>query len=116
MTEVEANIRESLLNTLSFLASEAKQREFAARVFYASYQSEFACWWFDTFYPEEPSALNMFSSPQLAILKSFSETFDRNLVALGYGDHTLEDLLQKPEWRAVVSGAQAASAQFANAT
>jgi len=116
MTEEEANIRESLLNTLSFLASEAKQREFAAEVFYASYQSEFACWWFDTFYADKASTLHMFSPQQLAILKSFSEAFDRNLIALGFGNHALEDLLQKPEWRAVVSSAQAASAQFANAT
>jgi hypothetical protein len=30
MTEVESNIQESLLDTLSFVASETKQREFTA--------------------------------------------------------------------------------------
>jgi hypothetical protein len=57
MNETETNIRQSLLSTLSFLSSEAQQREFAAKVPYKSYAGEFACWWFDTFYPDEPEAL-----------------------------------------------------------
>jgi hypothetical protein len=116
MTETEANIRASLLDTLSFLASETKQREFAAKVFYASYQSEFACWWFDTFYPDESSSLHMFSETQLAILRAFSEAFDRNLTQLGLGELPIEHLLQKHEWQAVVASARAASAQLASAT
>jgi hypothetical protein len=116
MTEAEASIRESLLNTLSFLASETQQREFAAKVFYASYQDEFACWWFDTFYPDEPSALHMFIETQLAILRSFSEVFDRNLTQLGDGELPVEQLLQKSEWQAVVASARTTSAQLASAT
>jgi hypothetical protein len=116
MTETEANVRESLLKTLSFLASEPQQREFAERVSYASYQGEFACWWFDTFFPDEPSALHMFTAPQLTILKSFSEVFERNFEALGNAELPLVELHHRPEWRAIVCAAREASAKLAGAT
>jgi hypothetical protein len=112
VNEAEANIRESLLNTLSFLASEAQQREFAAEVFYASYQDEFACWWFDTFYPDEPSALAMFNSRQLSALTAFSQVFDRNLETIGDEVLTIDQLQSKPEWQAVVASAKETCANF----
>jgi len=115
MTEAESNIRESLLDTLSFLASETKQREFAATVFYTSYQDEFAFWWFDTFHPDEPSALRMFNEAQLTILRSFSESFDGNLVELSDGERTIGQLLQESEWQCVVATARTTLAQFASA-
>ena len=116
MTEAEASIRESLLNTLSFLASKTQQREFASKVFYASYQDEFACWWFDTFHPNEPNAPRMFNEAQLTILRSFSAIFDRAIVKLGDCERTIEQLLQEPEWQSVVTSAGEASAQLASAT
>ena len=116
MTETESNIRESLLDTLPFLASEEKQREFAARVPYASYQGEFACWWFDTFFPEEPSALRMFSARQLATLRSFSEVFERNYAAIGNAEQSISELLRKPEWQAIVVSARNASSELMSAT
>lgn len=112
MTETEANIRESLLTTLSFLASETQQREFAAKVYYATYHDEFACWWFDTFYPEEPSALQMFSPSQLAALKAFSGTFEKNLDALGDEPLKIDQLQAKSEWKTVVASAQVATLVF----
>lgn len=115
MTEAETSIRKSLLDTLAFLASETQQREFAAQIFYASYQDEFACWWFDTFYPDEPDALHMFNEAQTTILRSFSEAFSRNLVELGDGAHTIEQLLQRPEWQRVVATAGTAVTQLASA-
>lgn len=116
MIEAETSIRESLLNTLSFLASEAQQREFASKVFYASYQDEFACWWFDTFYPDEANMSRIFNEAQLAILRSFSTSFGRVLVKLGDSERTIEQLLQEPEWRSVVATASAALTQITSAT
>ena len=97
MTETESNIRESLLSTLSFLASKEEQIAFAAKVYYASYQVEFACWWFDTFYPEEPNSLVMFSEKQLAILKAFTLAFGTNIEALGSAEMSIEDLQCNPQ-------------------
>jgi len=114
MTEAEVSIRESLLSTLSLIASEAAQREFAEKVPYSSYQDEFACWWFDTFFPDDPSASHMFSAGQIELLKDFSDIFDMSLLALSE-DLTIEQLLAKPEWQAVVMKAQKTLAQFQNA-
>lgn len=116
MDEAEANIRESLLDTLSFLASETEQLQFATKVFYKAYQDEFACWWFDTFYPEEPSALRMFTRDQLATLVSFSECFDRELKVIGDERLTIEQLQDKPAWQAVVAKAKEALSKLQNVT
>ena len=112
MTETEANIRRSILDTLRFLSSEAEQRTFASKVFYRSYQGEFACWWFDTFYPEDPSAHAMFSSHEFAVLKAFSLAFDQQLSAIGLGDIDIEQLLARPEWKLVIASAHDARAKL----
>lgn len=106
MTETLKDIRASLLTTLAFLASERQQREFAAKVPYASYQGEFACWWFDTFFPDEPEALEMFDLKQLDALRHFSAAFDSCLQAVGNGELSIESLLALDEWQTLISRAQ----------
>jgi len=112
MTEAEANICRSLLDTLLFLASESAQREFAKKRHYASYQGEFACWWFDTFFPEEPSTLQMFTGNELVILRAFSESFDGTLTAIGMAPLSIEELLAKPEWKTMVAMASETCVQL----
>jgi len=116
MIEAEANIRESLLQTLSFLASMEQQREFAARVQYDCYQDEFACWWFDTFYLDEPSALRMFSAVQLSELRTFSDAFDNCTRPLDGRNLSLAQLQESPEWKAVAAHAQSTLLALQNAT
>lgn len=106
MTEALEDIRASLLTTLAFLASETHQREFAVKVPYASYQGEFACWWFDTFISGEPEALEMFNLKQLNALSHFSATFDHCLQAVGNGALSIESLLARAEWQTLISTAQ----------
>lgn len=106
MTEALEDIRASLLSTLAFLASEKQQREFAAKVPYASYQGKFACWWFDTFFPDEPEALEMLNLKQLDALRHFSAAFDRCLKAVGNDQLSIESLLALAEWQTLISRAQ----------
>ena len=113
MTETEANIRKSLLDTLRFLASEAAQREFAEQKHYASYHGEFACWWFDTFFPNEPSAMRMFTEDEFGVLSVFSDRFDKNLKTIGLAPLPIGDLLAKKEWGAVIESAREACRQLA---
>ena len=108
VTETEVNIRESLLSTLSFLASPTQQAAFAAKVPYASYEGEFACWWFDTFFPEAPNARAMFTAEQLAELVAFSELFNHSLKVLLAETRSFEALQTHSEWKAVVAAAQRA--------
>ena len=108
MNKTELNIRQSLLSTLTFLASEYQQLDFAAQVQYASYQGEFSCWWFDTFFPEEPEATRMFSSRQLSILTGFSEHFNRSLAELPSAPFSIQQLLATPQWKSVIAKAQEA--------
>ena len=105
MTESEQSIRESLLNTLAFLSSVERQLQFAREVSYPSYQDEFACWWFDTFLPEEQSALNMFTRDQLDVLKCFSETFERESATVGSGPLSINELLASQAWGRVIESA-----------
>jgi len=116
MTEHEASLRESLISTLEFLASEQMQREFAEKVFYRSYQDEFACWWFDTFFPEDQSTTHMFNEHQIAELKQFSSIFDANLCTINDEYMPIEQLLANPQWKEVVESAQKAIASIQNAT
>ncbi|MDM0015826.1 hypothetical protein QTH87_25530 [Variovorax sp. J22P168] len=109
MTEFEATIRESLLTTLSFLSSISQQREFASKVPYDSYAGEFAHWWFDTFYPDEPNASVMFDPRELLALRAFSEDFDRNITALSDEGLSIEELQATAEWKAIVESARTAS-------
>lgn len=106
MTETQKNIRASLIDTLTFLASEPKQTEFAAKVHYDSYQGEFACWWFDTFSPDEPDVLEMFTSEQLDALRAFSGAFDECLRKVGFEAQTIEQLQARIEWQSLTSKAE----------
>src|SRR5437763_327952 len=115
MTPTETNMRDSLLNTLSLLASEAQLQEFAAKTPYDSFRGEFSCWWFDTFYSKEPSAGRMFSTNELVALSEFSQVFDKNLKALGNEHLTIEELQARAEWRAVLAKAQQTWRQFQGA-
>ena len=115
MTEAHENIRASLLNTLSFLASQTQQQEFAAKVFYDSYQDEFACWWFDTFFPNEQDALEMFTAKQIAILRRFTNAFENCLKTLGSGPLRIEQLHAKAEWQSLIVEAQATVSDVENA-
>ena len=106
MTESESSIRESLLSTLSFLASEHEQLEFAAKVFYKDYLGEFACWWFDDFYPDEPSTAVMFEPNQVTALRSFSEEFERSITSIDSDGLTMQQLQSTVEWQNVVKAAE----------
>jgi hypothetical protein len=107
--EAAKNIRESALNTLTFLASPDAQREFATKVHYANYRNEFACWWFDTFIP---GAYDCFSASELPILREFSATFDASLQSLSDAPTTIEQLLADETWRNVVAAARHACASL----
>ena len=102
MNKPEDDIKGSLLNTLHFLASEEEQQEFAKKVNYEAYQDEFACWWFDTFYPEE----HIFNKEQNSILIEFSETLCKNIELLGSNKLTIEQLQKQPEWQLIVASAK----------
>jgi len=102
MNKPEDDIRESLLNTLHFLASEEEQQEFAKKVYYDTYHDEFACWWFDTFFPED----HIFNKVQISILVEFSEIFDTNLDLIEDNKQTIEQLQKQPEWQKIVASAK----------
>lgn len=115
MTEAQENIRESLLTTLAFFASEKQQREFAAKVSYTSYQGEFACWWFDTFFPDNQGALEMFTPTQLSALRLFSRALDNCLRDIGNGTLAIEQLHALAEWQTLIAKAQETLVEFNDA-
>jgi hypothetical protein len=106
MDESDQSIRSALLSTLAFLASAEEQRGFAQKVEYEDYEGEFACWWFDEFYPDEPRALAMFTSGQLAALREFSAVFEACHTSLAHESFSIDQLLANSEWRAVIARAR----------
>ena len=108
MTTAETSIRESLLGTLSFLASVSEQREFAAKVRYDVYQDEIAHWWFDAFFPDDALTCRIFRPSQLEALVAFSEVFDRVGASLDGKVLTMEQLQATQEWQRIVTSANEA--------
>ena len=106
MTESDRNIRDSLLSTLKFLSSTDEQRSFAEEVRYEDYEGEFACWWFDTFYPDEPRSSVMFDVEQLAALREFTATFEASHLALGRQSFSINQLLARGEWQTLMTKAR----------
>lgn len=115
MNEAERSIRDSLIHTLRFLASEVQQAEFAAKVHYDVYQDEFACWWFDTFYPDEPEATAMFSDAELKTLRDFSSIFGHATNELKNLPMSIQALQATRQWASVVAGALEATAKLQGA-
>lgn len=107
MDETETNIRAHQIETLEFLSSPAQQKKFASEVFYKSYASEFGCWWFEMFYPDEPHYSVMFNPLELRAIKEFAEVFAGQPSML-FDDWPIDELLEMKEWKIVVSAAKKA--------
>ncbi len=115
MTDAEKSIRDSLLTTLEFLASEDQQLDFASKIHYEAYQDEFTCWWLDDFFPNAPEAHSMFSGRELEALRAFSSILERSTQPLEGCRLSIEALQSTNQWKSVVAGAKDAVAKLRNA-
>lgn len=106
MDDAAKDFRESKIGILGFLASQSAQRDFAAKVSYDDYSSEFCCWWFDDFHPESSLFQTAFSSAEIKVLSEFTEKVDRIGLRLGQKNRSIGELLSCAEWQAVVTSAQ----------
>src|SRR5258706_4357811 len=105
MSETDTNLRMSTFDTLAFLASPERQREFASRTYYADYVAEFSSWWFDSFMPDSAFTAERFSPGQLSVLRGFSSQFTDLLGHLGNEPRTIDVLLGHPSWDQVIAKA-----------
>jgi hypothetical protein len=112
MTEEEESIRHSTLHILAFFASVSEQRTFAAKVTYACYQDEFACWLDGVFVPEDHKTPNMFNAKQIEVLRGFSDFFYETGSELDGVPLTIEQLQSKIVWQRIVVRANEALAHF----
>ena len=90
------------MDTLAFLASPEEQRSFAAKVHYDDYVGEFACWWFDSFLPDNPLSRGRYSAAEFEALVAFSASLDKHLAALPTRPRSIDELLAEPIWALVV--------------
>lgn len=72
---VEENMRERILEVLDFLADAGAQRAYQARAPSINVSNELFNMW-DDCYPVQESALEHFTSNQLAALERFNETLE----------------------------------------
>jgi hypothetical protein len=112
MTEEEESIRHSTLHVIAFLASVSEQRKFAAKVTYACYQDEFACWLDAVFVREDHKTPNMFNAKQIEVLKGFSDFFYETGSELDEVPLTIQQLQSKIVWQKIVVRANEALAHF----
>ncbi len=115
MEPADVQLRDSLLKTLAFLASDQQQTEFGSRGYTYVYQDEFACWWFDTYILDDERYLRIFSKPQLEALKRFSGEFEHILAAIGSKRIEMASLLVLPEWRKLIDAARRTEAEVRGA-
>jgi phage pi2 protein 07 len=110
MDSTAIKFRDSCLEILKFLSSPAEQKEFASKVEYIDYKSEFACWWFDDLVMESlPKGTGLisqsFNESEKFILWEFTQLFDQ---IIDSQDLQIDELLKNPQWRIVIDAAQVA--------
>ena len=118
MESTALEFRNSCLDILSFLSSPSKQREFASKIEYIDYKSEFVCWWFDDLVmdslPEGTGLISeSFDTKEKSILWEFTKFFDQNL---NNEDQSIEDMLSNPQWKLVIEFAQKTLNKIDNVT
>lgn len=108
MDDAAKEFRESRIEILGFLAVPSAQRDFAEKVPYDDYSSEFYCWWFEDLHPESSLFQAAFSSTEISVLSKFTAKVDRVDSQLGQNNRSINELLSCVEWQAVVAAAQEA--------
>jgi|TARA_Y100001937_G_scaffold32313_1_gene46191 phage pi2 protein 07 len=111
---IASEFRNSCLDILSFLSSPPRQREFASKVEYIDYKSEFVCWWFDDLVMDSlPQGSGLisesFTADEKLILWEFTKLFERNIDS---ENQSIDELLKDPKWKVVMVAAQEALAKI----
>lgn len=102
---------------LEFLSDPRQQLEFATRVTYDNYSSEFYCWWFDDFVPDSELFQAAFTPSEILLLQRFSSRYKEIDLLLGERKRKIETLLACAEWQQICATAlDALKALHANAT
>ena len=114
MDSTASEFRNSCLDILSFLSSPPRQREFALKVEYIDYKSEFVCWWFDDLVmdslPQGPGLISeSFTADEKLILWEFTKLFEQNIDS---ENQSIDELLKDPKWKVVMVAAQEALAKI----
>ena len=114
MDSMASKFRNSCLDILSFLSSSPRQREFASKVEYVDYKSEFACWWFDDLVMDSlPKGAGLisesFTVDEKIILWEFTKIFELNIAS---EDQSIDELLEDSKWKVVMVAAQESLAKI----
>jgi hypothetical protein len=96
------------LSVLDFLSRPEAQRDFASKVHYEDYASEFYCWWLDDFHPDSDLFRATFSDADVAVLKRFTAQWQAADARLGDVPRDISQLLSQDDWQLVVKAAREA--------
>jgi hypothetical protein len=103
-----ADFRETRIGVLRFLASGEEQRDFAGRVHYEDYASEFLCWWLDDFVPDSDLYRSAFAPAEIEILRRLSSELEAHDLALEDSARSITQLQGDCNWLKVMTAARAA--------
>jgi hypothetical protein len=103
-----ADFRKTRIDVLRFLASGEEQRDFARRVHYEDYGSEFLGWWFEDFVPDSELFRSAFAPAEIEILRRLSSELKAHDVALEDSVRTITQLQGDSNWLKVMAAARAA--------
>jgi hypothetical protein len=102
----KAPCRVIIREQLEMLSSESDQREYARNVPNVDISVELICGWFDdSYHPNDPHFRDCFDEPELASLAIFNSLFDSRLTELPKSNGQIENWLDSPHWREVMSAA-----------
>ena len=115
MKDLSASMRARVLETLTLLASEEKQREYQRTVPHVDVPAELFNQWEDCYFPEDVEFQSGFVNAELSVLAHFDGVLNQICDDTPQVLPALEDFLTTQAWRTLSDAAQKALSVFPHA-
>ncbi len=106
MTDLSTTLRARVLETLSLLASEEKQREYQRTVPHVNVPAELFNQWEDCYFPEDVNFRSGFATLELSVLANFDRVLNQVCDDTPQELPALEDFLTTKAWRTLAAAAR----------
>lgn len=116
MKDLAASMRAQVLETLTLLASEEKQREYQRAIPHVDVPAELFNQWEDCYFPEDKDFQSDFATAELAVLANFDNVLNQVCDDTPQVLPALDEFLTTQAWRTLSDAAQSALSAFSLAT
>jgi hypothetical protein len=112
MKDLAVSMRARVLETLTLLASEEKQREYQRTAPHVDVPAELFNQWEDSYFPEDMDFRSGFASSELAVLAHFDRVLNQVCDDTPQDLPALEEFLATEAWRTLSDAARDALSAF----